>query len=85
MERGRLIRVGKYEGDPNAVAYIVALLDPVAAIDLIRKKAAAPDDLIEDLGRVSDALLKALNLLPGDFTRADNPRNLSRFDDEAAN
>ncbi len=85
MERGRLIRVGKYRGDPNAVAYIVALLDPVAAIDLIRKKAAAPDDLIEDVGRVSDALLTALNLLPGDFTYADNPRNLGRFDDEAPN
>jgi hypothetical protein len=28
MERGGLIRVGKYQGDPNAVAYIVAILDP---------------------------------------------------------
>jgi len=85
MERGRLIRVGKYRGDPNAVAYIVALPDPATAIDLIWKKAASPDDLIDDVGRVSDALLTALNLLPGDFTRADNPRNLGRWDDEAAN
>ena len=83
MERGRLIRVGKYRGDPNTVAHIVALLDPATAIDLIRKKAAGPDDLIEDVGRVSDGLLTALNMLPGDFTRADNPRNLGRFDDEA--
>lgn len=84
MERGKLIRVGKHKGDPRAIAYIVALLDPDAAIDLIRKKVAGPDDLIEDVGRVSDALLIALNLQPGDFTRVDNPRDLSRFDDEAA-
>jgi hypothetical protein len=85
MERGRLIRVGKYRGDPNAVSYIVALLDSAAAIDLIRKEAAGPDDEIVDLGRVSGDLLKALNLLQGDFTRVDDPRNFGRFDDGAAN
>jgi hypothetical protein len=85
MERGRFIRVGKYRGDPNAVAYIVALADPAMAIDLIKKKLGTPGDEFEDLGRVSHDLLKALHLLPGDFTRADNPSNLGRFDDEAAN
>ncbi len=74
MERGRLIGVGRYQGDPNAVAYIVALLDPTAAIDIIRQKAADRKDELVDLGRVSSDLLKALNLLPGDFIRADNPR-----------
>lgn len=85
MERGRLIRVGKYRGDPNAVAYIVALSDPTLAIDVIRKKVGSPGDEFEDLGRVSGDLLKALNLLSGDYARADNPRNLGRFDDEATN
>jgi hypothetical protein len=55
------------------------------AIDLIRKKIGTLGDEFEDLGRVSHDLLKALHLLPGDFTRADNPSNLGRFDDQAAN
>ena len=74
MERGRLIRIGKYRGDPHAVAYIVALLNPATAIELIRKKVGGPNDEIEDLGCVSDFLLKALNLVPGEFICADDPR-----------
>jgi hypothetical protein len=72
MEDGRLIRVEKYRGDANAVTYIVAIANPTKAIDLIRKKVAADD--IQDLGRVSAALLKALELSLGEFVRADGQR-----------
>ena len=67
MHNGRLIRVSTYLG---AVAYIVAIADPAKAIDLIRAQAAAPSDEIEDLGRVSDALLMTLRLGSGQFVRA---------------
>jgi len=74
MENGRLIRVGKYRGDAKAVVYVVAISNPTKAIDLIGQKAASPADEVQDLGRVSAALLEALELLPGKFTRADGQR-----------
>jgi len=67
---GRLIRVSRYRGDPQMVAYIVAVANPAEAIDLIRSKVATLEDEVEDLGRVSNALLNALNLRSGDFIRA---------------
>lgn len=70
MHNGRLIRVGKYHRDPRGAAYIVAVADPTKAIELVRAKAAAPGDEIEDLGRVSDALLVTLKLSTGKFMRA---------------
>jgi hypothetical protein len=78
MEDGRLIRVEKYRGDAKAVAYIVAVANPAKAIDLIRKKAADPADDVQDLGRVSAALLKGLDLPVGEFVRADGRRGASR-------
>jgi hypothetical protein len=72
MDFGRLIRKRKFRGAPDLVAYIVALSDPRDAIELIRTKAADPEDEVEDMGRVSDELVKALKLNPGDFVRADN-------------
>jgi hypothetical protein len=74
MGTGRLIRVEKYRGDPKAVAFIVAIADPDAAVALIREKAAAPGDEIRDMGRVSDALLNSLKLTAGEFIRADASR-----------
>ncbi len=70
MQNGRLIRVSKYRGDPHAVAYIVALADPVKAMALIREQPAAPGDEVDDLGRVSNMLLISLNLGTGQFMRA---------------
>jgi integrase len=70
MGYGRLIRVSKHQGDQSAIAYIVAASDSVLAMDLIRAKVAGPDDHVEDLGRVSDALLSALQLRSGEFVRA---------------
>jgi hypothetical protein len=69
MHNGRLIRVSRYRGDPRAIAYIVAVPDPFDAIELIRVRAATPDDEVEDLGRVSDVLLTSLHLQTGSFIR----------------
>ena len=74
MEEGRLIRVGKYRGDTNAIIYIVAVSNPNKAVNLIRDKTANPVDEVQDLGRVSANLLSALKLLPGDYVRADGQR-----------
>jgi hypothetical protein len=70
MDNGRLIRVSKYRGDPKAVAYIVAVAESAKAIELIRSGVAQLGDEIEDLGRVSDALLIAMKIEPGSFVRA---------------
>ena len=70
MHNGRLICVSRYRGDPRATAYIVAITEPAQAIDLIRDKVDPFGDEIEDLGRVSDALLMALKLHSGEFVRA---------------
>ena len=78
MEDGRLIRAGKYRGDAKAVAYIVAISNSSKAVDLIREKATDPADDVQDLGRVSAALLMALELLPGEFIRADGQRRALR-------
>jgi hypothetical protein len=80
MGTGRLIRVEKYRGDPRAVAYIVAVADPDEAIALIRKEAAAADDEIRDMGRVSDALSNSLKLQAGEFIRADASRGTPSVD-----
>jgi len=69
MDYGRLIRVRKYAGDPW-VAYIVALAEPDRALELIRSQVAAPDDQVEDLGRVTAALLIAIKLGTGQYMRA---------------
>jgi len=71
MEFGRLIRTSKFRGAPRAIAYIVAIAEPEKAIALIRNVIAEPEDEVEDLGRVSDALLISLKLEPGEFARAD--------------
>lgn len=60
MQNGRLIRVRKYRGDGSRTAYIVALADPEQAIELIRDQGATSGDELEDLGRVSGALLASL-------------------------
>jgi hypothetical protein len=64
---GRLVRVRRISGHPDTIAYIVARADPAQAMELIRAQAAEPHDIIEDLGRVSDALLHALDLASGKF------------------
>jgi hypothetical protein len=77
---GRIIRVGKYGIKSGAVAYIIAIADPRAAIALIREKAAAPDEEVRDMGRVSDALLNSLRLKAGEYLRADSSRGAQPAD-----
>jgi hypothetical protein len=68
MWGGRLIRVrSKHRGGAYQVAYIVAVSESNEAIELVRKKAAAADDVVEDLGHVSQELLNSLHLEPGAF------------------
>jgi len=74
-EFGRLIRV---KCDLKLVAYIVALADPAAAIELIRKKVGGPNDEIQDVASVSDNLLRYLDLQSGEYVRADATHPLER-------
>jgi hypothetical protein len=74
MSYGRFIRAGRYHGDPHAVSYIVAIADATAAIELVRNSVTGSGHEIEDIGRVSDALLQALKISPGGVARASPPR-----------
>jgi hypothetical protein len=65
---GTLVRA---KCDRKLVAYIVALADPAAAIDLIRKEVGGSDDEFQDVARVSDGLLRYLKLQSGEFMRVD--------------
>jgi hypothetical protein len=71
MNYGRLVRASKAVAGAKSVAYIVALEDAAAAIAVIRSISAA-DDHVEELGRVSTALLKALDLKAGQYRRVDD-------------
>lgn len=68
---GRLIRIRAYRGDPKSIAYIVASADPAEAVDLIRAKIAQPDNEVEDLGKVSDSLVRALGIASGEMVPLD--------------
>jgi hypothetical protein len=78
MGAGRLIRVSKYRGDAEAVAYIVAVPDKATAIEIVRSKVASSSYEIEDLGPVSEALINAMSLEPGSFTPMDGLRHVSQ-------
>jgi hypothetical protein len=66
---GRLIRVKNFRGDPDAVVYAVAEPDPARAVEILKNAGLPSDADFEDLGRISNALMKALDLKPGPFTR----------------
>jgi hypothetical protein len=70
MENGRLVRVTKPLGNAGALGYIVSLSDPAHAIALVRAKVADPEDRVEDVCRVSGALLRSLALSAGRFVCA---------------
>jgi hypothetical protein len=69
MMFGRLIRVRAYRRDPEATMYVVAEAEVEKAIAILKIALARPLDEYEDLGRVSDTLLNALSLQPGQFAR----------------
>ena len=65
---GRLVRVRTHRGDPEPTLYIVAEPEAERAIDILKVALARSYHDYEDLGRVTDALIKALSLQPGSFT-----------------
>jgi hypothetical protein len=74
---GRLIRVSK-SGDKPAASYIVNETDQAAAIEIVRKAVCSPGDDIQDLGRVSEELLKAMCVAPGKFVSVDGVQHISQ-------
>ena len=53
------------------IAYVVSEQDAVRAVNIIKSKIAQPADEVVVVSRVSEELLNALGMAPGDFTRAD--------------
>jgi hypothetical protein len=70
MGFGRMIRVRSRRGDPDATVYVVAESDAAKAIDILKAAIVGSFDEYEDLGRVTDQLLSALSLAPGQFIRS---------------
>jgi hypothetical protein len=71
LPNARLIRKRVDRRHRNATLYIVAVSNAGQAMEIIRSKAANPDDVVEDLGRVTGFLVQAFNLAPGEFIPID--------------
>ena len=69
MTNGRLIRIRTARSDAAAVIYVVAEKRE-KAIAILKHALSRPEDEYEDLGRVTDTVLAALALQPGQITRA---------------
>jgi hypothetical protein len=78
MGEGRLIRVRAHRDDSRPVAYVVAIPEKEKAILLIRQKFEAPDIQIDDLGGVSEALLRTLSVSEGDFVRIEGVKHVAQ-------
>jgi hypothetical protein len=72
LPNARLVRKCTYRGDPDATIYVVAVSGAEQAVTIIRNKAANPNDIVQDLGRITGPLVQALNLGQGEFIRVDN-------------
>ena len=77
MGPGRLIRVSK-RGDKPAVSYIVNETDKATAMEIVRNSIGSWEDDIQDLGRVSEELLKAMSVEPGKFVPVDGVQHVSQ-------
>ena len=66
---GRCIRVGLHRGDPGAAVYVVAESDPAKALNILRTELPDNGSDFEDVGRVTQQLVDALDLKPGQFRR----------------
>jgi hypothetical protein len=71
LPNGRLVRKSQFRGDRQAMLYIVAVSNAEQAIEIIRTKAAGPNEHVEDLGRVTGFLVQAFHLGRGEFIRID--------------
>jgi hypothetical protein len=72
LPNARLIRRTVPHGDRSPILYVVAVIKPDQAVEIIRSKAADNGDEVEDLGRVAGFLVQAFNLAPGEFIRVDS-------------
>ena len=75
MKHGRLVKLVFSDSDPNvpaksSILYVVAIESGGEAVALVRNRLAREGDQVEDVGHVSLQLLNAMNLGPGEFTRA---------------
>ena len=73
MGFGRLVKVksASSDGAYATVGYLVAEQDPNRAVKIVRCEIAGPVDEIVAVSRVSEELLDALHIAPGEFRRAD--------------
>jgi hypothetical protein len=73
MGLGCLIKVSTQSSGVGAVttAYVVSEQDADRAINIVKSKLAPRADDVVFVSRVSEELLLALRVEPGDFTRAD--------------
>jgi hypothetical protein len=62
---------------PQRKRDVVAVADADQAVQIIRNKIADLPEDVEDLGRVSPALVRALNLASGEFIRIGDNCNVS--------
>jgi hypothetical protein len=63
--------VGQVPTAQVTIAYVVSEQDAGRAIKIIKSKIAPRADEVVFVSRVSEELLNALGIRPGDFTRAD--------------
>ena len=73
MEIGNLVKVSTPSsgGAVVTIAYVVSEQDAVRAVNIIKSKIARLTDDVMAVSRVSEELLNALGVAPGEFTRAD--------------
>jgi hypothetical protein len=69
MAMGRLVRVRNSRSNQAAIIYVVAETSGAAAIDALEKALAHHRSEYQDLVRVNDSLIAALQLKPGQFPR----------------
>ena len=73
MGPGNLVKVRTPSSGGAVVttAYLVSEQDATRAVNIIKSKIAPRTDEVMAVGRVSEELLNALGVAPGEFTRAD--------------
>ena len=67
---GRCFKVGLRRGDPDAAVYFVAESDPTNALGILRTELSNNGLDFDDRGAVTQNLIDALDLRPGQFHRA---------------
>jgi len=61
------------------IAYVVSEEDAVRAVTIIKNKIAQSTDDVVAVSRVSEELLNALGMAPGEFRRVDGHRSSGNF------